>query len=161
MNIYSINSTATGLHLGNYEGVTAQQALDAYARDAGYEDHETMCDMLNDTSEIGAAIEATLLEGESGTATVTAQDFAATIAYPVIRVYAVGDSGRDTALFDDGEPELGFHWEELVGHVDEGQWAIDDPRGLRDAHGNSVLNVWIRDDRDEYERQRDEYEAGY
>ena len=99
------------------------------------------------------------------TAKISAQDFAATLAHPVIRVYAVGDSGRDTALLSDAdEPELGFAWAVLTGTVREsGTWEWDgehaDGEKPSDTRGNDVLNVWIRDDREVYEQQEAEWLA--
>lgn len=39
MNTYRIENTNSGLILGEYQGETKEQALDAMARDAGYKDY--------------------------------------------------------------------------------------------------------------------------
>jgi hypothetical protein len=96
---------------------------------------------------------------------ITAQNFVATLDHPVIRVYAVGDSGRDTALLADAdEPELGFEWAGFTGTVrEDGTWEWDGERAdddkPTDTRGNDVLNVWIRDDREEHGRQEAEWLA--
>lgn len=45
---YEIESKASGLVLGRYDGETEQDALDAMARDAGYADHEDACSQSQD-----------------------------------------------------------------------------------------------------------------
>jgi hypothetical protein len=39
MTTYRIENPTTGVCLGDYQGATAQEALDAMARDAGYADY--------------------------------------------------------------------------------------------------------------------------
>ncbi len=43
MAMYRITNTISGTVLGLYPGESEQEALDAMARDAGYEDHEAAC----------------------------------------------------------------------------------------------------------------------
>lgn len=46
---------ANGIDMGIYEGADADEALDAYARDAGYPDYATLCDDIGaDPSEARA-----------------------------------------------------------------------------------------------------------
>lgn len=40
---WTIESRASGVVLGTYAGATAEEALDALARDAGYADHAAAC----------------------------------------------------------------------------------------------------------------------
>lgn len=47
MSKWQIENASTGLILGAYEGVTANDALDAMAQDAGYRDYQ---DMKNETN---------------------------------------------------------------------------------------------------------------
>lgn len=43
MHTYEIENTKSGIILGQYEGATEAEALDALARDAGYTDYADMC----------------------------------------------------------------------------------------------------------------------
>lgn len=47
MTVYRIENTLSGAFLGNYEGATEAEALDALARDAGYTDYASLCDISN------------------------------------------------------------------------------------------------------------------
>jgi hypothetical protein len=46
---FEITNTLSGINLGIYEGTTAADALDAMARDAGYEDYTAACDVAPHT----------------------------------------------------------------------------------------------------------------
>jgi hypothetical protein len=48
---YRISSRSTGLVFGDYPGALVSDALDAYARDAGYRDFEGLCDALGMTED--------------------------------------------------------------------------------------------------------------
>lgn len=48
MSKWQIENASTGVILGVYEGVTANDALDAMAQDAGYRDYQ---DMKNETGQ--------------------------------------------------------------------------------------------------------------
>lgn len=50
MATYNICNKCSGVDLGDYEGETRAQALDAMARDAGYEDYEDFCEQFGDHS---------------------------------------------------------------------------------------------------------------
>lgn len=43
--------TANGTDMGTYQGETAEDALDAYAKDAGYEDYEDLASQHGDDAE--------------------------------------------------------------------------------------------------------------
>lgn len=43
MTTYTIENTASGVVLGTYEAESAETALDAMARDAGYADYAACC----------------------------------------------------------------------------------------------------------------------
>lgn len=45
---WNISNTTSGLELGVYEGVTREEALDAMARDAGYESFADSCKTCGD-----------------------------------------------------------------------------------------------------------------
>ena len=97
------------------------------------------------------------------TETMTALDFYKTHDYPVLRFASTGlPAGVDLALLD--ETEVGFEWHDLVGTVREsGTWEWDG-EGFgehTDSRGNTVTAVWLRDDREEYERQEREYNEAF
>ncbi len=43
---YRIESNVSGLVLGVYEGSSKEEARDAYARDAGYDDYADLCSQI-------------------------------------------------------------------------------------------------------------------
>ena len=45
MALYRIENTRSGVVLGEYEGDTAENALDTMARDAGYADYAACCEV--------------------------------------------------------------------------------------------------------------------
>jgi hypothetical protein len=53
MTIYTITNTVSGATIGTYEGATEAEALDAMARDAGYDSH---ADMLKTIESDGSDI---------------------------------------------------------------------------------------------------------
>jgi hypothetical protein len=45
MTTFRIENTISGVVLGDYEGATEAEALDAMARDAGYSDYAACCEV--------------------------------------------------------------------------------------------------------------------
>lgn len=91
----------------------------------------------------------------------TALDFFKSRKHPVLRFASIGHpSGIDLALLD--ETEVGFEWHDLSGLVrDDGTWEWDGEGSPADSRGNTVTAVWLRDDREEYDRQEREYMDAY
>ena len=56
MSFYRICNNASGMVLGVYEGATKADALDEYARDAGYDDFRTACDVTGDDPDDDAGL---------------------------------------------------------------------------------------------------------
>ena len=59
MNRYLITNKASGAVLGVYQGTDAADALDCYARDAGYRDYDDACLVGS-----GASVAATLVDDD-------------------------------------------------------------------------------------------------
>lgn len=64
MKRYRIKNTRSGAIFGIYQGIDKREALDAYARDAGYRDYLHACDVADggsvvadDVAALGAALE--------------------------------------------------------------------------------------------------------
>jgi len=56
MTTYTISNRSSGITLGQYDADTPAQALDAMARDAGYDDYAEACEVApSDNGEIVAA----------------------------------------------------------------------------------------------------------
>ena len=51
MTSYTISSRSTGLEFGTYQGETTWDAVEAYARDAGYPNFAALCDALGQTED--------------------------------------------------------------------------------------------------------------
>lgn len=51
MKKFTISNPATGLTFGTYEGTTKREALNAYARDAGYKSFVDACEATGDDPE--------------------------------------------------------------------------------------------------------------
>ena len=49
---YRITNTRSGYTLGDYQGTTESEALDAMARDAGYENFEAACEAACEVAPI-------------------------------------------------------------------------------------------------------------
>lgn len=49
---WKITQTKSGVEMGVYEGETKRDALDAMARDAGYDDHADACNIYDDGWEV-------------------------------------------------------------------------------------------------------------
>jgi hypothetical protein len=81
MGTYSISNRVSGLNLGTYTADTREGALDAMARDAGYESH---ADALATTGEDASELEVTEI--------ASAASFA-----------AVGDDGRRPVVWGVGD----------------------------------------------------------
>jgi hypothetical protein len=59
MSKFQIVNPGTGIDLGTYEGATKAEALDAYARDAGYESFASACEATGDDPERDADLRVT------------------------------------------------------------------------------------------------------
>lgn len=53
---FQIVNPTTGINLGTYEGATKAEALDAYARDAGYTSFADACEVTGDDPERDAGL---------------------------------------------------------------------------------------------------------
>lgn len=62
MNTYEISNTLSGVSFGEYKGANREEALDAYARAAGYSNFAAACDVAPVAE---GEIEVTLLESEA------------------------------------------------------------------------------------------------
>jgi hypothetical protein len=51
MNTYSITTRENGLFMGNFQGATWRDAVDAYCRDAGHSDMYDACESLETTPD--------------------------------------------------------------------------------------------------------------
>lgn len=122
MTTYTITNTKSGATIGIYEGATEAEALDAMARDAGYESYaDQLATIESDGSDIGvtelayagAQIDVELHRGnidpagEGDDADIKAcTDYvldAMRDAFPGATVRAVGNGGRDCGTTADGQ----------------------------------------------------------
>lgn len=59
---FQITNPVTGINLGTYEGATKTEALDAYARDAGYKSFADACEATGDDPERDADLRVTEID---------------------------------------------------------------------------------------------------